>query len=1478
MSRYNDRNRGRDRSPSPRRGEYGSEQDSKSRDTRSKQVTRSISPVRGNGNYRDDIGRRERSTSRDSGAWDKAGRERTRSRNKRTSPRGERDMSPLRDRRDRTPSIERQDRSSSYNSRRNRDRTPPRNERNRNPSPEPGRDNDGSRYRNTRDRNSSPTDIRNRDRASPRFGRDKRRGRSASPKTREDRVISREGRSRSPLEGIRTRNSGRERDRTPTDSRDRSSSANSRNDRNRSVTRGERSRDRTPSRGRNPDRSPSRRRRHSRDNTPSIKRERKRSYSNNRTSDRSRSLSAGRGSRATVVKFEDLTSSQLSKWLKEIGVSSNQIEDMERKRVSARELQKMSEREIAKIIGDKRTASTILREVDHPSKDILEAVTGGKRELRDEDYIGKTVKVDDRGRTEDARVVEIIDRKYWKVKILDTGKLVEVRKSDIELPRIEAESRNNIVGLTVTVKSRRGEREGTIERDNKDGTYEVEYRDGRYDRSVPKEDINFPKEGKGGAMYDIELDELEGVKLDVGGGYMGGNPEVRIFCGSQRKEVHGRGSDPKFNKVKFSDVDGGMVRDVIFELHSRGMMRTSKVAEAKLPLKDLLDESRGISEQVTFYTSKDEKKGKLHFRISCKSSKSKTGGGKHDDNIEIGVSRKGIIPRSVYRINGTNLVISEGDLVNYSGDAIINCCDPECLGKSGLKLDRALNSEGGRVFEDDREDLKKDRHGDRCPIGTAVIMSGGKLRAEKVIHAAAPKFSSRSSKRDLKELQSLWKDCITKSNDENCRDVAFYLLPPVDWHGGLELEDVVESTLDSLKYELEKGSSLEEVHLVANSKSELRVFESEAEYFLSDFRSKESNNRSTQLDVKTSDGKIYQEDFEDMMAKLELSRKEANILFEYHDKEGEGYLIHEDFLSCYPIFKEQPDDLRRIGDRLKDKTDEIIQGYKKFVNKQVEAKWKERERGLEGWLPATIIRVNNDGTFEVEYDEKDRSGRRLLWEDCPRRKIKLPAEERSKIVVAVKQGSGFPRGSWMSRSKPRYSVCIFGDKETTELARTKPQSGSSPNFDEKLTFTCAKGKYRDLRFEVQDDSKYVIMDGFLRLDDDRSRDSGRPRKETVKLKSRKSSGESGNVEVTVVCSLAFSVRQAFGLMSDRNGEVTFRSFQRFISDNNLAVKEDQIKDVFDAIDKRDSNIITLKEFTALNPSQTGDSKDFVDALLNFEQGAGGGAGREEVKRWSERDVEDWLEKKGWSKYISAFKRIDGFRLLGLTAVDLEDMRIDRRDTYDILSDVEELSGGGAKSDPRDWTEKDVAAWVTKQGFKRDAQSFEDERIDGRALLKIDQRTLVDSLRMDWRDAKDLMIKLDELTREGDRRSDNRDRSDDRKEPDRQRGDDDRRKERETSGGDRDNDRTRENRREPARPFPVVFQFGEKNVNSTRDMEVNSSETPQDICEKIHEKFLKNVNAKDMELLFKQKPLHPTNLTMGEIGAKKGDRIVIRRRK
>merc|ERR1719193_2498652 len=119
----------------------------------------------------------------------------------------------------------------------------------------------------------------------------------------------------------------------------------------------------------------------------------------------------------------------------------------------------------------------------------------------------------------------------------------------------------------------------------------------------------------------------------------------------------------------------------------------------------------------------------------------------------------------------------------------------------------------------------------------------------------------------------------------------------------------------------------------------------------------------------------------------------------------------------------------------------------------------------------------------------------------------------------------------------------------------------------------------------------------------------------------------------------------------------------------------------------------------------------------------------------------------------------------------------------------------------------------------------------------------------------------------DKRSNDRDKERDRKD-ERDRRDDKR---------ERVSDNRRDEReKKPAKEIVIVFQFGERNPKSTRNMKCGLSETPYQICEKIHQEYLKGVEAGDMELVFKKNPLHPTDRNIGEIGVQENDRIVIRR--
>ena len=78
-------------------------------------------------------------------------------------------------------------------------------------------------------------------------------------------------------------------------------------------------------------------------------------------------------------------------------------------------------------------------------------------------------------------------------------------------------------------------------------------------------------------------------------------------------------------------------------------------------------------------------------------------------------------------------------------------------------------------------------------------------------------------------------------------------------------------------------------------------------------------------------------------------------------------------------------------------------------------------------------------------------------------------------------------------------------------------------------------------------------------------------------------------------------------MSDKTGEVSLQSLQRFANDHTFKEDERNYNAVCSAIFHAlhmgdDTGNITLQEFAALNPYHTAENKDFADALLNFDEG------------------------------------------------------------------------------------------------------------------------------------------------------------------------------------------------------------------------------------------------------------------------------------
>jgi len=983
-------------------------------------------------------------------------------------------------------------------------------------------------------------------------------------------------------------------------------------------------------------------------------------------------------------------------------LSKDNIYDLEDEKVKLRDLKKMDERDLKKVLrGDSRAARKLYENLENPKKDHLLAASGkGGDKVDDQEYVGKEVEVKWNGRYKKA-IVKYIKGDDWEVEIDEGRRYPTVEtfsRRELKLPDIEMRPGHRLekiakgkdkVGMKVKV-GRRGEK-GEIERDNKDGTYDVYMvEDRRVKKGVDERDIEFPdaesasdgelrvevydkkynekrigvvvkkekrewqiqfdddgkkawfdeqdckvipgsKGGKGGELYDIEIDVREAEKLNVSGSYT-----LRISCGRSAKDIKGRKASEKFDErdrfITFKQVNPDEARTIKIELEKAGRLYGSTtIGKGEIELRDVVD-SDGKEKSLKLKDEKDRGRsaGTIWYKVKAKYLGA-AGGGRTSAKVGGGMVKgekwNGVRPKAIYQIENCTVAVCDGDLLDYEGDAIVNVCDRENRGESGLRLDEDLNKEGGRDFVDNRKDLRS------IKIGSAkACKPAGKIRCQKwVIHAALQKFG-RDVDRDLEDLEYSYKAVFKEAEANKVKSMAMGLMPPSKWMGrDAKASKVIRTGLKQVKKVLEdRDNRVTEVCFVASGR-DLDDIEDEMADYLRDFakKGKSLSTLQTMADIfdyadDNRNGTLDRKEFELLMDKLGLNKKEAGILFDYYDRDGDGTMSLDEFRHIEaealenhkrnpgnqaPPSKDAP--LKRWAEELIEKLHRILKEYKSFKGEDVQAK-DSREDDRE-WMDATIIRVNeDDGTFQVEF--LPRRGRSYVWKDCPRHNIRLPVVTKSKVKLEISKTRDFPGGSrgFLRRSANKHYINVE-TRDVESLGKTELVSGSQPDFRQTISFTCKKREYKELKLVVKGDNDRAVAKGVLYMDDDRY--DGRGFTKNIRCEPVGGGRDKPEFDVTVTVETSISVADAFKEMDDRKGEIELKQLIKFAEKNGIRVKERDLEDLFDAIDQDKQGFIKRKTFCGF--AGVSDMMDFAEALKQASNkmrgGGSGGGGKCKVK-------------------------------------------------------------------------------------------------------------------------------------------------------------------------------------------------------------------------------------------------------------------------
>jgi O-acetyl-ADP-ribose deacetylase (regulator of RNase III) len=204
--------------------------------------------------------------------------------------------------------------------------------------------------------------------------------------------------------------------------------------------------------------------------------------------------------------------------------------------------------------------------------------------------------------------------------------------------------------------------------------------------------------------------------------------------------------------------------------------------------------------------------------------------------LKVGSKRLGVQVHKIMRIGIHVLIISKGDIIDFSGDAIVNAANESAVSGGGVAA--AIARAAGPQLNEELRKLPEVRPLVRIPVGQVHITSGYRLKTEKIIHAVGPVYSSVKVQKNRsggaqyvdwsshdEKLQNAYKASVGVAAEHNCRSIGFSLLSTGAFCGDRGLEPVlllgVEAVANSL-HTMPSSDTPIEVHLISNSEKVLR--------------------------------------------------------------------------------------------------------------------------------------------------------------------------------------------------------------------------------------------------------------------------------------------------------------------------------------------------------------------------------------------------------------------------------------------------------------------------------------------------------------------------------------------------------------------------------------------------------------------------------------------------------------------------------
>ncbi len=155
------------------------------------------------------------------------------------------------------------------------------------------------------------------------------------------------------------------------------------------------------------------------------------------------------------------------------------------------------------------------------------------------------------------------------------------------------------------------------------------------------------------------------------------------------------------------------------------------------------------------------------------------------------------------KINRSLLSLIEGDITNEETEVIVNAANTKLAGGSGV--DRAIHRAGGPSI------MEECRKIGRCPMGQAVITTGGNLKAKYVVHTVGPVYIN-GTEGEAELLRSAYWKSLKLASAKGLKSISFPAISTGVY--GYPLSEAASIAIKTAADYLKEHTDIETVHFV----------------------------------------------------------------------------------------------------------------------------------------------------------------------------------------------------------------------------------------------------------------------------------------------------------------------------------------------------------------------------------------------------------------------------------------------------------------------------------------------------------------------------------------------------------------------------------------------------------------------------------------------------------------------------------------